>query len=92
MKITSADDEEDDMFLATVFNVMIASSGNVSSERQVIRDVIFSWNAINPDHRNTVLLPGDGDTFLPFLLIRLISLKTHTTPTYDLRSQEHNNH
>ncbi len=42
---------------AKVFNVMIASPGDVSSERTIIRDVIYEWNAVHSKSRNIVLLP-----------------------------------
>lgn len=40
-----------------VFNVMIASPGDVASERSIIRDVIYEWNAVHSKLRNIVLLP-----------------------------------
>jgi hypothetical protein len=42
---------------AKVFNVMIASPGDVGSERAIIRDVIFEWNSVHSKSRNIVLLP-----------------------------------
>ncbi|EPC7840073.1 hypothetical protein ACR220_000970 [Escherichia coli] len=42
---------------AKVFNVMIASPGDVASERAIIRDVIYEWNAVHSLTRNIVLLP-----------------------------------
>ncbi len=42
---------------AKVFNVMIASPGDVASERSIIRDVIYEWNAVHSNSRNIVLLP-----------------------------------
>lgn len=42
---------------AKVFNVMIASPGDVASERSIIRDVIYEWNAIHSQLRNIVLMP-----------------------------------
>jgi hypothetical protein len=42
---------------AKVFNVMIASPGDVASERTIIRDVIYEWNAVHSNARNIVLLP-----------------------------------
>ncbi len=42
---------------AKVFNVMIASPGDVGSERSIIRDVIYEWNAVHSKLRNIVLLP-----------------------------------
>ena len=42
---------------ANVFNVMIASPGDVASERSIIRDVIYEWNAVHSNLRKIVLLP-----------------------------------
>lgn len=42
---------------AKVFNVMIASPGDVASERAIIRDVVYEWNAVNSASRNITLLP-----------------------------------
>jgi len=39
------------------FNVMIASPGDVTSERSIIRDVVYEWNAVHSSTRNIVLLP-----------------------------------
>jgi hypothetical protein len=36
---------------------MIASPGDVASERAIIRDVIYEWNAVHSSSRNIVLLP-----------------------------------
>ena len=44
-------------YQAKVFNVMIASPGDVASERTIIRDVIYEWNAVHSKARNIVLLP-----------------------------------
>jgi hypothetical protein len=44
-------------YRANVFNVMIASPGDVASERSIIRDVIYEWNAVHSSTRNIVLLP-----------------------------------
>ncbi|MGZ8907437.1 MAG: DUF4062 domain-containing protein [Methylobacter sp.] len=44
-------------YSAKVFNVMIASPGDVASERAIIRDVIYEWNAVHSQSRNIVLLP-----------------------------------
>lgn len=44
-------------YSAKVFNVMIASPGDVASERSIIRDVIYEWNAVHSKSRNIVLLP-----------------------------------
>ncbi|MFA6920585.1 MAG: hypothetical protein WC216_01975 [Gallionella sp.] len=42
---------------AKVFNVMIASPGDVASERSIVRDVIYEWNAVHSKLRSIVLLP-----------------------------------
>ena len=44
-------------YIAKVFNVMIASPGDVASERSIVRDVIYEWNAVHSKLRNIVLLP-----------------------------------
>ena len=36
---------------------MIASPGDVASERTIIRDVIYEWNAVHSEKRKIVLLP-----------------------------------
>lgn len=47
---------------ARVFNVMIASPGDVKSERLTVRDVIYEWNAVHSQSRKIVLLPIGWDT------------------------------
>lgn len=44
-------------YSAKAFNVMIASPGDVASERSIVRDVIYEWNAVHSNSRNIVLLP-----------------------------------
>ena len=44
-------------YTATTFNVMIASPGDVASERAIVRDVVYEWNAVNSNTRKIVLLP-----------------------------------
>jgi hypothetical protein len=44
-------------YAATIFNVMIASPGDVPVERQLARDVIHEWNAIHSPSRNMALMP-----------------------------------
>lgn len=36
---------------------MIASPGDVRGERNLVREVLQEWNAVNAEHRGTVLLP-----------------------------------
>lgn len=44
-------------YRANAFNVMIASPGDVASERSIIRDVVYEWNAVHSNARKIVLLP-----------------------------------
>ncbi len=44
-------------YSSTTFNVMIASPGDVASERTIVRDVIYEWNAVHSNTRKIVLLP-----------------------------------
>lgn len=47
---------------AKTFNVMIASPGDVASERAIVRDVVYEWNAVNSGTRRVVLLPVGWET------------------------------
>jgi len=47
---------------ATVINVMIASPGDVASERQLIKSVIDEWNYVHSQHRSLVLMPMGWET------------------------------
>lgn len=49
-------------YKAITFNVMIASPGDVASERAIIRDVIYEWNAVHSGARKIVLLPIGWET------------------------------
>lgn len=49
-------------YMATAFNVMIASPGDVASERAIVRDVVYEWNAVNSGARKIVLLPVGWET------------------------------
>ncbi len=49
-------------YAATTFSVMIASPGDVASERAIIRDVVYEWNAVNSASRKIVLLPVGWET------------------------------
>jgi hypothetical protein len=49
-------------FTAEVKKVMIASPGDVSEERRMIREVIEEWNTINAEHRRVVLMPVGWET------------------------------
>lgn len=61
-------------YQAQVFNVMIASPGDVASERSIMRDVIYEWNAVHSSSRNIVLLP--------------IGWESHTSPEMGSSPQE----
>jgi len=49
-------------YTATTFNVMIASPGDVASERAIVRDVVYEWNAVHSSSRKLVLLPIGWET------------------------------
>ena len=49
-------------YTANTFNVMIASPGDVASERAIIRDVVYEWNAVHSGARKIVLLPVGWET------------------------------
>ena len=49
-------------YTATTFNVMIASPGDVASERAIVRDVVYEWNAVHSSSRKVVLLPIGWET------------------------------
>jgi hypothetical protein len=49
-------------YLASTFNVMIASPGDVASERAIVRDLVYEWNAVNANSRRIVLLPVGWET------------------------------
>ena len=51
-------------FNATVYRVMIASPGDVQAERDIVREVVHEWNAVNSIRRGIVLLPVGWETDL----------------------------
>jgi len=59
---------------ATVYNIMIASPGDVLQERSIARDIINSWNNINSESKKIILLP--------------IGWETHSAPQMGKRAQE----
>lgn len=61
-------------FQATVIPVMIASPGDVSEERDVIRGVIHDWNDVNAEHTHTML--------------SAVGWETHSSPEMGARAQE----
>jgi hypothetical protein len=60
-------------YTATIFNVMIASPGDVPVERQLARDIIHEWNAIHSSSRGMALMP--------------IGWETHSHPSMEDRPQ-----
>ena len=61
-------------YISKVFNVMIASPGDAASERTIIRDVIYEWNAVHSESRNIVLMP--------------IGWESHSSPEMGSSAQE----
>lgn len=59
---------------AKIYNVMIASPGDVQVERQAAREIIHEWNAIHSLSRSIALLPLGWDT--------------HSHPSMEDRAQE----
>ena len=58
---------------ARVFNVMIASPSDVASERLIVKEVIYDWNAVHSERENIVLLP--------------VGWESHTSPEMGDRAQ-----
>jgi len=61
-------------YKAKAFNVMIASPIDVPSERNIVREVVYEWNAVHSQSRKIVLLP--------------VGWETHSTPEMGERAQE----
>jgi nucleoside 2-deoxyribosyltransferase len=59
---------------ATVLKVMIASPGDVTAERDVVREVIHEWNAVHSEDKGIVLLP--------------VGWESHSSPEMGARPQE----
>ena len=59
---------------ARVFNVMIASPSDVASERSIVREAIYEWNAVHSERENIVLLP--------------VGWESHSSPEMGARPQE----
>ena len=47
---------------AKVFNVMIASPNDVATERNIVRAIIYEWNAVHSNSRKIALLPIGWET------------------------------
>jgi hypothetical protein len=56
-----------------IYNVMIASPSDVPSERNIVREVVYEWNAVHSQSRKIVLLP--------------IGWETHSSPEMGSRAQ-----
>lgn len=50
------------MYRAEVIKLMIASPADVTTERQVIRDVVHEWNTVHSEDKGLVLMPVGWDT------------------------------
>lgn len=61
-------------YSATVVKIMIASPSDVPAERNIVREVLADWNALNSDQHKVVLLP--------------VSWETHSSPSMGSRPQE----
>lgn len=61
-------------YAATAIQVMIASPGDVATERQIVREVIAEWNALHSRERAIALMP--------------VGWETHTSPELGGRAQE----
>lgn len=61
-------------YKATIIPVMIASPGDVSEEREAVREVIHDWNDVNASSQGTVLTP--------------VGWETHSSPELGARPQE----
>jgi hypothetical protein len=59
---------------ATIIPVMIASPGDVSEEREAVREVIHDWNDVNASSQGVVLTP--------------VGWETHSSPELGARPQE----
>ncbi|MFC4150574.1 hypothetical protein ACFO0M_30345 [Micromonospora mangrovi] len=60
-------------FDARVFQVLIASPGDVHQEREILAEVVYEWNHVNSRDRGVVLLP--------------LRWETHATPEMGSRAQ-----
>ena len=59
---------------ATIYDVMIASPGDVATERQIAREVVHEWNAVHG---------ATSDVFL-----NAVGWETHSSPSMGERPQE----
>lgn len=61
------------MYRANAVKLLIASPSDVAQERQIVRAVIYEWNAIHSEDKGTVVMP--------------IGWETHSQPTMGDRPQ-----
>lgn len=61
-------------YRADVLKVMIASPSDVAAEREIIRNVVHEWNAVNSEDRGAILIP--------------IGWESHSSPAMGDRPQE----
>jgi len=47
---------------ARVFQILIASPGDVEQEREVVTEIIHEWNNLNAREKSLVLLPLRWET------------------------------
>ena len=50
------------MYSAEIVKLMIASPSDITTERQMIRDIIHEWNSVHSEDKNVVLMPVGWDT------------------------------
>jgi hypothetical protein len=62
------------MYRARAIKVMIASPSDISSEREIVRDVLSEWNVVHSEDKKIVLMP--------------IGWETHAHPAIGDRPQE----
>jgi hypothetical protein len=49
-------------YQAKVLEVMIASPGDVTAERQIVREVLNGWNVMHARARKAILMPVGWET------------------------------
>ena len=49
-------------YQAEIYNVMIASPGDVDNERRIVKEIVYEWNAIHSMRRKIILLPVGWET------------------------------
>jgi len=49
-------------YQAEIYNLMIASPGDVDNERRIVREIVYEWNVIHSMRRKIILLPIGWET------------------------------